>query len=137
MKKICRDMNGFTLVELLAALTIFAIGLLAVAGMQVTAIRANSRSNTMTVATSMAQRVMEDILSRDSIDPFFATPGSNQTYDLDRDSAATTVSVEGAGTYNATYSVAPDTPVANVTQIFVTVNGGNRTVTLTGFKRAI
>ena len=137
MKNICRNQQGFTLAELLVALTIFAIGLLAVAGMQVTAIRTNSRANTMTVAASMAQRVMEDILSRESIDPFLVTPGSNQTYDLDRDSAATTVSVEGAGSYSATYSVTPDTPVANVTQITVTVNGGNRTVTLTGFKRAI
>ena len=137
MKNICRNQQGFTLAELLVALTIFAIGLLAVAGMQVTAIRTNSRSNTMTVATSMAQRVMEDILSRDPINPFFVTPGSDETYDLDRDSAATTVSVEGAGSYSATYSVTPDTPVANVTQITVTVNGGNRTVTLTGFKRAI
>ena len=137
----CENQKGFTLVELLIALTIFAIGLLAVAGMQVTSIHANSRSNTLTVATSMAQRVMEDLLSRDPTDPFYASASPpNVTYDLDPDSPVTTVTVQGAGTYSATYSVVPGTPgtsMANVTQISVTVSGGNRTVTLTGFKRAI
>jgi type IV pilus assembly protein PilV len=136
----CENQKGFTLIELLIAMTIFAIGLLAVAGMQVTSIRANSRSNTLTVATSMAQRVMEDLLSKDPTDPFYTAILTDITYDLDRDSPATTITVEGAGTYSATYSVVPGTSgtsMANVTQISVTVSGGNRTVTLTGFKRAI
>lgn len=132
-----KDQKGFTLVELLIALTIFAIGLLSIAGMQITAIRANSSANTLSVASSVAQRVMEEILSRSSTDPFFTSEDTDATWDLDPDTAGTTIDIAGAGTYSAKYTITTDDPVSNVTRIAVTVNGGNRTVNLTGFKRAI
>jgi type IV pilus assembly protein PilV len=141
MKDNMQKQRGFTLIELLIAMTIFAIGLLAIAGMQITAIHANSKSNTLTVATSLAQQVMEDLLSKDPTDPFYATATPpNTTYDQFDPVPSTTITVPGAGTYSATYSVQPGgsgTSMENVTTITVTVSGANRTVTLTGFKRAI
>lgn len=47
--------KGFTLVEVLVGMTIFAVGLLALAGLQVTSIRGNSFSNNLMQATYIAQ----------------------------------------------------------------------------------
>jgi type IV pilus assembly protein PilV len=47
--------KGFSLVELLVAITILAFGILGLIGMQVAAITGNSSANQMTVATTLAQ----------------------------------------------------------------------------------
>jgi type IV pilus assembly protein PilV len=57
-----RDSQGFTLVELMIALFIFAIGILAVASMQGEAIKGNSFSDLMTVANTLAEAKMEDLM---------------------------------------------------------------------------
>jgi type IV pilus modification protein PilV len=54
---------GFTLVEVLVALFIFAVGMLAVASMQAQSIRGNSFSDLLTVATTLAEAQMEHLLS--------------------------------------------------------------------------
>jgi type IV pilus assembly protein PilV len=56
------DSRGFTLIELMIALFIFAIGILAVASMQGEAIKGNSFSDLMTVANSLAETRMEELL---------------------------------------------------------------------------
>lgn len=132
-----RTHAGFTLLEVLVAMVIFSIGLLSIAGMQGTAIRANSRANTLSVATSLAQGVMEELLARDSDASIFASDVSDITWDLAPDVAATTLSLDGAGTYSATYTIDADNPVSDVARIDVQVTNGNRTVTLTSFKRTI
>jgi len=138
MTAITKCQKGFTLIELMIALTIFAIGLLSIAGMQITAIKANSSSNTLSVAGAVAQRVSEEILSNDATDPFFQSPAADAVWDLDPDTAATTLDVAGGGTYSATYTLTTNDPVANISRIVVVVNGPNgRTATLTSFKRAI
>jgi type IV pilus assembly protein PilV len=137
--------KGFTLIELLIALTIFAIGLLSIAGMQITAIQANSSANTLSVAGAVAQKAMEEIMSQEGTDPFFSTAATDADWDLDPKTAATTLDLEGAGTYSAKYTVTLNTPVNNVTRVVVTVEGGGktltggaqRTLTLTSYKRTI
>lgn len=52
--------DGFTLIEVLVALTILAVGLLALALMQTTAIKANALSSNSTVATQLAQDRLEE-----------------------------------------------------------------------------
>ena len=54
--------RGFTLVELMIALFIFTIGMLAVASMQGESIKGNSFSDLMTVANTLAEAKMEDLL---------------------------------------------------------------------------
>ena len=54
-----RRNQGFTLVEVLIALTILAVGLLALALLQTTAIKGNSLASKSTVATQLAQDQME------------------------------------------------------------------------------
>jgi len=51
--------DGFTLLEVMFATTILAIGMLALATMQLNAIRANAFGNEMTVATCLAQTQIE------------------------------------------------------------------------------
>ena len=53
--------KGFTLIEVLIALTILAIGLLGVALMQVTSISGNTFSREMSVATELGQDMLEKL----------------------------------------------------------------------------
>jgi type IV pilus assembly protein PilV len=51
--------KGFTLIEVLVGLVLLAIGLLAIAGMQITSVRGNFYSSNMTQASILAQDRME------------------------------------------------------------------------------
>ena len=126
MKRVLNNRNGFSLVELLIAITIFAVGLLAVSGMQVT-----SKASSVSVASSLALSVMEEFMVMSSSAAIVTT---NQiipaSWSADRTFA-------GAGTYEITYTVQTDTPVSNVARIAVSVSGGDLSspVTMVGFKR--
>lgn len=58
MKQILKQ-EGFSLIELLIALTILAIGLLGVLGMHVYAIRGNAFASNMTIAEKLAEQKLE------------------------------------------------------------------------------
>jgi type IV pilus assembly protein PilV len=51
--------KGFTLIEVMIGLVILAIGLLAIAGMQMTAVRGNFSSKNLTQASYVAQERLE------------------------------------------------------------------------------
>ena len=57
--------RGFTLIEILVALAIFSIGILAVAKMQIWNVNNNSNSNITTIATMMAREKLEWMKSQD------------------------------------------------------------------------
>ena len=57
--------NGFTLIEILIAISIFAIGLLAVAAMQITAFHGNRVGDELTKATILAQMQVEALKGAD------------------------------------------------------------------------
>jgi len=140
MKRSCGSQQGFTLVELLVAMTIFAIGLLSIAGMQITAVRTNSRANTLTAATAVAEGVLEEILARTLDDPTYSSSSAGNDYDFDLATAGTqsSVTVQGAGTYAATFDVELNyNGVPNVARVVVNVEGANRRIRLVGFKRTV
>ncbi|ORJ59146.1 hypothetical protein B5V00_11250 [Geothermobacter hydrogeniphilus] len=125
---------GFTLLEVLVALTIFAIGLLGVAGLQLRAISFNNGSNIRTTLGTTAQSVMEGVMALESDDPRLATNGTAQ-WDLDPNSAATTLTLPGGGAYSATWTVTVDTPITGISRITVNVQGPlGSTMTLTSYK---
>lgn len=62
MKNVTMDQKGFSLVEILIAMTIFAVGLLALAGMQITAIQGNTFSGTTTDGIRLAQDHIEQLM---------------------------------------------------------------------------
>lgn len=62
--------KGFSLIEMLAAVTVLAVGLLALAGLQMTAIRTNSHAANLTEATALAQAAVERIQALDGDRPW-------------------------------------------------------------------
>jgi type IV pilus assembly protein PilV len=66
-----RVQSGFTFIELLVAIVVLSLGLLAVAGMQVTAIRGNASANVISTKTAVAESILEEILSWPIHDPCF------------------------------------------------------------------
>ncbi|MFQ5918099.1 MAG: prepilin-type N-terminal cleavage/methylation domain-containing protein [Candidatus Binatia bacterium] len=56
-----RNDRGFTLLEILVAVTLLSIGLLGVAGLTVGIMRGNRHSNMTTTATTLAQDKIEDV----------------------------------------------------------------------------
>jgi prepilin-type N-terminal cleavage/methylation domain-containing protein len=54
---------GFTLMEILIALSIFAIGILAVATMQIRAMQVNNHAGNITESTTWAQDKMEELIT--------------------------------------------------------------------------
>ena len=133
--------SGFSLVELLIAIVILAVGLLGLAELQITATKANSQSETILAASSLAQQVIEEVSAKASNDGMFSDADGTYAWD------PATVSVAGGGTYNIEYTL--ETGYQGVTNLcLITVRvtsaqallnvGGNkiRTVTATTLKRA-
>jgi type IV pilus assembly protein PilV len=57
--------GSFTVIEVLIAITILAIGLLGIASMQMNAIRGNSLSDIITCALALAEDKMEELMGLD------------------------------------------------------------------------
>lgn len=58
-----KNAQGFTLIEVLIAMAIFAIGILAVTSMQMRSIKQNTSAGLQTAATTMAVDWMEQLMS--------------------------------------------------------------------------
>ena len=65
--------NGFTLIEVLVAMAIFSIGILAVASMQLAGTKGSSSARFSTEAAVLAQSQMESLLALE-YDPALAPP---------------------------------------------------------------
>ena len=105
-----RHEDGFTLIEVLVALTIFAIGLLALAGMQVTGIQGNARSQSLSAKVALADGVIEEFLAMDGDDPRLTNETPNIAWPT-----ATDVDVDGAGTISALVNVDSNPLISGVT----------------------
>lgn len=95
--------SGFSLVELLIAVVILAVGMLGLAELQITAMRANSKSEGILASTSLAQEMIERVTAKDSSDPMFNSPVA--VTDVPWPGPAITLA--GGGTYNITYDMEP------------------------------
>ena len=114
-----KEQNGFTLLEVIIALFIFSVGLLAVASMQMRAIKGNYFSGTLTEATSWAADQMETLMSL----PYDDLAAGSHTPDPH---------------YNITWNVLEDDTTNNTKTITITVawtdRGSPRTLVLPGIK---
>jgi prepilin-type N-terminal cleavage/methylation domain-containing protein len=130
MRRTIKKQKGFTLLELLMAMMLLAIGLLATASMQGTAIHANSLSNRLSVATTLAQQVAEEITSLSKTNTLLrtASPPPDVLYPtLDPVTPSSDLFVPGAGTFRARYQIIPNATtfggvsIKDTTQIHVDV----------------
>ncbi len=152
--------EGFTLIEVIIAVAVLTIGVLAANVMQTAAIRGNSTAQRLTAATTWGGDMVERIFSL----PYDAgsngtdDDGDGQTDEADEDIfdsanspytlasfAANGADDDNDGTvdeadegdpdgYQISWTVQDDTPIPNARQITVTVNyakpGGQNSVTL-------
>lgn len=64
-----KNAEGFTLIEILIAMSILMVGLLAIAVMQVSAIRVNSKALSITERATLAQDKLEQLVALPYSDP--------------------------------------------------------------------
>ncbi|MFZ5764529.1 MAG: type IV pilus modification PilV family protein [Thermodesulfobacteriota bacterium] len=128
--------RGFTLLEVLIAVAIFTIGILAVNAMQISAIGGNATANRVTESTNWAS---------DRIETLLALSYSHADLDDDNGDGAAGFGATGAnadgtavspdGAYTISWNVAEDDPFPDIKTVNVVVErqvaGLARTVTMT------
>jgi len=62
MHSFYKSNNGFTLIEVLIAITVFSVGLLGITSLTIGIIKGNKFSNNLATATTLAQDRMEEIV---------------------------------------------------------------------------
>ena len=127
--------RGFSLLELMIAVFVLAVGLIAAASMQGTAMKSDSYAYRNTTITTIAQQVMDDYLSVPIIysQPpsgwylFFTTACVSQPYTRfppysgPASAPVNQYVVPGLGMFTATYTIQPNTPTTNISRIIVQV----------------
>jgi len=122
--------RGLTLLEVMIALVILSIGLLALSGMQITSIQANSSGFKSTTAISLADQRMQQ-LKYLSFSSASLTAGIHAETPMTV-SVGTSDGVHGV-VYNRSYTVTDNSPITGVKLIVYTVtwtDNGNHTVSL-------
>ena len=102
-----KKQDGFTLIEVLIALTIFSVGLLAIAAMQTSAIRMNSTGNRLTELSTVGIEKFEQLMSLPSTNAQLA--------------AGTWKDPSPPPGYTVTWTVVQDAFAANTRRITLTV----------------
>ena len=124
-----KEENGFTLIEVLIAIGVFSIGILAVASMQLWNTKNNTTGNIMTQATMLARAQIEQL--KNASDPATLSNGS--------DPGLIDANGNPGGIFSRAWTVTNPLGGNTSRRIQVTVNwnrrGQNRSVVLTTITR--
>lgn len=154
MKKVKKE-AGYTLVEVLVALGVLGFGLLAVASMQVTAIKTNARASRLSQGITLAQAKAEELMNlpystlvaldldgdgsnqdadSDGVDDDGGNFGLNDTVDSGGNVIADDWELNVNGGYSIYWNVAVNDPAADSTRIRLIVTwterGKNKRISL-------
>jgi len=112
-----KDRRGFSLVEVLIAIFLLSIGIMALATLQARGIRSNDLANRTTQAVTLAQIKLEEFIHRTSAtvgDTFAA--GTTQDDDNPIDEHG-----EAGGIFTRSWTFTDDSPVPNAQTVVITV----------------
>jgi prepilin-type N-terminal cleavage/methylation domain-containing protein len=125
--------NGYSMIEILLALTIFSVGLLAVASLQIGAQRGGRSAVDSTEAAVLAMDRLERLLAMDFSDANLVDVDGDGLAGINDASAAAADqnTTDPSGKYNLFWNVADNTPTPNAKTIRVIVTW-NRTMSGTG-----
>jgi type IV pilus modification protein PilV len=118
--------TGFTLIEVLIAITIFAVGILGATSMQIMALHTNAKANRTTEAYALASDKMEELFKEE-----YANITSSTSDEIIGDDAGEEVS----DVYTLSWVVNDDTPDTDMKTITITVEWsyqGDHTATISG-----
>ena len=137
MKRLFSNEKGFTLLEILIAITILSVGLLALAEMTVYVIRSNTIGNKITKATVLAEDKLEQLRNLGYSDTQLSNGGDNNDVSTDIHSGApsfplftspdhtdtcdSSCSVTISQTPQRVWNVADDTPASGMKTVTVIV----------------
>lgn len=139
-----KNEGGFTLIEVMISISILTIGLLAVASMQMSAIRGNNMSDNTTCALALAEDKMEELLGLSYSHADLANdPAAGNDSDLDSivnvDHEEAGIGENGLspGHFRRIWNIADNTPMSNnkTITVIVTWNEDKHKVSLSSIKR--
>ncbi len=122
--------SGFTLLEVMIALVIMAVGLLTIALAQLTAMRMANESRQMSQAMYLAEQQMSTF--------YLAAPAAAGAFQDPGNPIQVSANDDDLTTFNRSWVVQTDVPVAGLTTVAIQVawnnaaNAGRRNVTLNG-----
>ena len=120
--------KGYTLIEVMMAISLFAVGMLAVASMQASGIKVNSIANHITTRATWAQDRIETLMALPYSDTLLAVAGNPHEVITNEDYTNYTK------TYKISWVVTNNSPVNNVKLITVAVTGYGGTTVLRAIK---
>ncbi|PQP33111.1 prepilin-type cleavage/methylation domain-containing protein [Desulfobacteraceae bacterium SEEP-SAG10] len=128
--------EGFTLIEVLIAISIFAVGLLAVAAMQTSAIRVNSSAAQLTELNTWGIDKLEQLMALPYTDPWLDPAGNFPNFDT---AGNTHQDPQTTGGFTVRWNItdgdtAANTPVTGNKLIEIFVTGKGKTLRLVGLR---
>lgn len=127
---------GFTLVEIMIAMAVFAVGVLALATMQVSSIRGNASSESITEAGNLASAQIETLMALSYMDNALSDSNNDGSAGLARTGAAADHQ-QTQGRYVICWNVAQDVPATNNKTLNIIVTWNERGVGKTFSLRAV
>ena len=112
------DKKGFSILEILVAITILGIGIMGLATLQSRGIRGNDLGNRTSQAIALAQDKLEELIntSRSTTFPAGTTNDTNNPVDE---------TGSGGGMFTRSWKIQDDTPVTNAETVGVTVGSND------------